>query len=112
MSRGRGLVFVPDRFINLVAKHADLTGRVNAEPNLIAVDADHGNGDVVTNRKALARTAAQDKHIFDQSALTELWLRTRSQETRMQRTVFIKWFFAPTYAQAAFWNSEKPTQKT
>jgi hypothetical protein len=54
----RGLIFVPYRFVYFVTQHPYIAGRVNAEPNLISVDAHNGNGDIITDGQALAWTAA------------------------------------------------------
>ena len=54
-----GLVFFPYRLVNFIAEHPHFARRIDAKTYLIAVDAHHGNNDVVTEGDAFTGTAAE-----------------------------------------------------
>jgi hypothetical protein len=72
---------------NLLAVHCHVLGRLDANPDLIAFDAQDGNVDVIANLQGLANSSSEDQHHPSPCFGTPNVLRRSSQWNPLS------WFF-------------------
>src|SRR5262249_8625936 len=59
---------------HLIAKNRDVLGRLEAEPNLIAIHGHDRDADVIADNDLFPHFAAQDKHVYP-PCVEKSWLR-------------------------------------
>src|SRR5690606_7161786 len=53
-----------DALVDFLAMYCDFLGCIDANAHLIALHAQHGHGDIVTDHQGLSHAASQNKHSF------------------------------------------------